>query len=351
VLLGTAVGDSIGLPTEGLSPGRAARLFPGRWRQQLYLGSGMVSDDTDHTVFVAQSLLAHPDSASGFLRRLAWCLRLWLFSLPAGIGFGTLRAILRLWIGISPNRSGVYSAGNGPAMRTAPIGAFFAERDDMLEAYVEASTRLTHSDPKALTGALVVARLVAWCVREALVDRPDSQVFLGLLRVAGDDREWQTLVDAVAEAVSTDLTVEALAESLGLSRGVTGYIYHTIPVVVYSWYRHFGDFERTLTSVMDCGGDTDTTGAIAGALAGAVVGDEGIPRDWVSGLRDWPRSPRLLLRIADRLDHTIEEEAEVEPQVQHAGPVRYAWPALILRNLFLLVLVLLHGLRRLAPPY
>jgi len=357
VLLGTAVGDSIGLPAEGLPPGRAARLFPGRWRQRLFLGSGMISDDTDHTVFVAQSLLAHPASPSAFQRRLAWCLRLWLLSLPAGIGFATLRAILRLWIGIPPNRSGVYSAGNGPAMRTAPIGAFFAERADMLDAYVESSTRLTHSDPKALTGALVVARLVAWCVREALVDRPDPQAFLELLRGAGDDREWQTLVNSVAEAVSMDLSVEALAGSLDLSRGVTGYIYHTIPMVVYSWYRHFGDFERTLTTVMDCGGDTDTTGAIAGALAGAVVGDEGIPRDWVSGLRDWPRSPGLLLRIADRLDHTIEGKAEVEPQLQHAapvrqlGPVRYAWPTLILRNLFLLVLVLLHGFRRLAPPY
>jgi len=86
VLLGTAVGDSIGLPAEGLTPGRAARLFPGRWRQQLFLGSGMISDDTDHTVFVAQSLLAHPASPSAFQRRLAWCLRLWLLSLPALLG-------------------------------------------------------------------------------------------------------------------------------------------------------------------------------------------------------------------------------------------------------------------------
>ncbi len=86
----------------------------------------MVSDDTDHTVFVAQSLLAHPDSPERFAGRLAWCLRLWLLTLPAGVGFATLRSILRLWIGMSPSRSGVYSAGNGPAMRAAPIGAFFA---------------------------------------------------------------------------------------------------------------------------------------------------------------------------------------------------------------------------------
>jgi hypothetical protein len=52
-------------------------------------------------------------------------LRGWLLSLPAGIGFATLRAILKLWLGFPLNRSGVYSAGNGPAMRVAVIGAFF----------------------------------------------------------------------------------------------------------------------------------------------------------------------------------------------------------------------------------
>ncbi|MHC4217716.1 MAG: ADP-ribosylglycohydrolase family protein [Planctomycetota bacterium] len=343
VLLGTAVGDSIGLPAEGLSPRRAARFFPGRWRQRLLPGSGLVSDDTEHTVFVAQSLLAHPESASRFSRRLAWCLRLWLVSLPPGIGFATLRSILRLWIGFPAHRSGVRSAGNGPAMRTAPIGAFFAERPDMVDAYVSASTRLTHSDPRALTGARAVAQLVAWCVREAPGERPELQRFLELLHSAGGDPEWRALVDAAGDAVRGDLSVNEFAGSLGLRRGVTGYIYHTVPVAAYAWYRHFGDFETTLTAVLNCGGDTDTTGAIVGALCGAAVGDEGIPVDWVSGLRDWPRGTKLLIRIADRLN-----EAAGSPT---SGPVRYFWPALVFRNLFLLVLVLLHGLRRLAPPY
>ncbi|MHC4099825.1 MAG: ADP-ribosylglycohydrolase family protein [Planctomycetota bacterium] len=351
VLLGTAVGDSIGLPAEGLSRRRAARLFPGRWRQRLLPGSGLVSDDTEHTVFVAQSLLAHPEAPSRFLRRLAWCLRLWLVSLPAGIGFATLRSILRLWVGFPPHCSGVRSAGNGPAMRAAPIGAFFADRPPELDAYVSASTRLTHTDPRAFTGARAVALLVAWCVRDAPVDRPDPQGFAELLRDAGDDQEWRTVVDAVAEAARRDLTVDELAGSLGPSGKVSGYIYHTVPVAAYGWYRHFGDFEKTLTAVLDCGGDTDTTGAIVGALAGAVVGDEGIPGDWVSGLRDWPRGTKLLLEIADRLDATAGGQREAATSSAHPGPVRYFWPALAPRNLLLLVFVLLHGLRRLAPPY
>ena len=71
---------------------------------------------------------------------------------------------------------------------------------------------------------------------------------------------------------------QKIAESLGLSNGVTGYVYHTVPVAVYAWYRHFGCFEETVVAVLDCGGDTDTVGAIAGALAGAVAGGAGNTR-------------------------------------------------------------------------
>jgi hypothetical protein len=64
----------------------------------------MLSDDNEHTIFVAQALLAHPDSAERFARRLAWALRGWLLALPAGVGWATLRAIVKLWCGVSPCR-------------------------------------------------------------------------------------------------------------------------------------------------------------------------------------------------------------------------------------------------------
>ena len=87
VMLGTAVGDSIGLPAEGISRQRAKKLFRGRWRHRLVINRGMVSDDTDHSVFVAQSLLVYPNSPDRFAKRLSWCLRWWLLSGPASVGF------------------------------------------------------------------------------------------------------------------------------------------------------------------------------------------------------------------------------------------------------------------------
>src|SRR5262245_27993770 len=115
VILGTAGGDALGLPREGLSRRRAETLFGGPpVRHRLLFGRGMVSDDTEHTCMVGQALLRAPNEANVFARSLAWRLRLWQLGLPAGAGRATMRAVLKLWLGFPPRYSGVFSAGNGP---------------------------------------------------------------------------------------------------------------------------------------------------------------------------------------------------------------------------------------------
>lgn len=327
-----------------LSRRRLRRLFPGSWRHRLLFRSGMISDDTELALFTAQSLLAHPDHPDAFARRLAWCLRGWLLSVPAGIGLATLRATLRLWVGLPPHRSGVASAGNGPATRAALVGAFFADTPAEMTSFLEPCTRITHTDPRALTGARAVALVAAWCIREKLVVRPTAERLVQILGEAGHDEAWRRVVEAIGGAAHTKAPVATFAESLGLEHGVNGFIYHTVPVAVYAWYRHFGDFAATVSAVLDCGGDTDTTGAVAGALAGLVTGEQGIPEEWVLGIRDWPRGPALLRRVADQL-------AEAGRSRSPGRPVRYCWPALLPRNALFLVVILVHAFRRLAPPY
>src|SRR5262245_19305467 len=146
VVLGTAVGDALGLPREGLSPRRARRLYGGPpLRHRFLLGRGMTSDDTEHTCLLAQALLRHADDPARFARSLAWGLRGWLLCLPAGVGRATLRSCLKLWLGFPPARSGVWSAGNGPAMRSALLGVCLGDDPDRLRSFVRASTRLTHT--------------------------------------------------------------------------------------------------------------------------------------------------------------------------------------------------------------
>lgn len=371
VLLGTAVGDSLGLPAEGISRRRVRKLFRGPWRHRFLPGRGMLSDDTEHTLFVAQSLLASSGDPDAFARRLAWCLRGWLLALPAGMGLATLRATLKLWLGFPPSRSGVRSAGNGPAMRAAPIGAFFGARSAMeapnrlplppgglahayvfgaggpssMDPFLEASARITHTDPRALTGSAAVAHLTAWSMERAPGEHPAMDLVAERLReLDREDREWVDLVDAISDAHRRGASVEAFADELGLRKGVSGYVYHTVPVAIYAWLRHFGDFEATLSSVLDLGGDTDSVGAVAGALAGAVTGESGIPETWIDGIVEVPRSVPVLRRVAARM--TVTASREDEP-----GPVGYFWPGIVPRNLLFLAVVLLHGFRRLLPPY
>ncbi|MBS1455118.1 MAG: ADP-ribosylglycohydrolase family protein, partial [Lentisphaeria bacterium] len=122
LLLGTAAGDSLGLPGEHLGRKRWLRRFPGPLRQRFLFGHGMISDDTEHTIMAAQAVLSSGGDPESFLLSFSWRLRYWLLFLPSGCGWGTLRSVIRLWSGLSPRESGVASAGNGAAMRSAVFG-------------------------------------------------------------------------------------------------------------------------------------------------------------------------------------------------------------------------------------
>ncbi len=339
VLLGTAVGDSMGLPAENLPPCRIQKRWPGAWSLRFVCGRGMVSDDTEHTVFVAQCLAERPSDAKSFQRRLAWKLRWWLLCVPAGIGFATLRAILKLWMGFSSSRSGVFSAGNGPAMRSALIGIYFAGDTAQIREYVRASTRLTHTNPKAETAALAVALTASWSA-QGLPPEGDhfDEIRQHWISAGADDPDWLALIQKIAQANDRRMSVSDFARELGLSKGVTGYAYHTVPVALYAWARHYGNFRAGLEAVLNCGGDTDTLGAITGALL-AING--AIPEDWSSGLCDYPISRTYLQKLAVALESRPDEINQQIPS--------FAWAALPFRNLVFLSIVIAHVFRRLIP--
>jgi ADP-ribosyl-[dinitrogen reductase] hydrolase len=314
-----------------------------------------MSDDTELTMFVGQALLASGGDVEKFRRALARKLRLWLLGVPVAIGFGTLRAILKLWCGANPATSGVKSAGNGAAMRSALIGGCYHDDPAKMAELVKASTVMTHADSRALVGAMAVAQGAAMAMRMGKEKRPDMASVLNVLRGAGADGEWQSILTTMHGMLASGQSVAEFADAIGAAKGVSGYVYQTVPVAIYSWLANWGDFRKTVSDALDCGGDTDTVGAIAGALAGAVVGEEGIPQEWVDvyteddaipvewggGFQDWPRSTKVLQEIADRLAAMREGQA--------AGEVRYFWPALPLRNLKFLVLVMWHVCKRMVP--
>ena len=340
VLIGGAVGDALGLPMEGLSVRRQKKLFPAPLRHRFIGCRGMVSDDTEHAFMVAKSLLERPVDSVTFQRGLARRLKWWLAALPAGVGLGTLRAILKLWVGVSPQRSGVWSAGNGPAMRSAIIGVVLANDPERRREFVRASSELTHRDPRAIAAAFAVAETAAWM---AGASDDTGPLFQGLRQIDSGPG-WSELVATMRAAFDGDEPVAKFARRVGATTGVSGYAWKSVPVAIYAALRHRTDFSTALEGAIGCGGDTDTVGAITGALVGARVGVRSMPVAWREGIVDFPLSVALLDSVAARL---AGEEGD------HAVParVRYYWPFVPLRNVVFLAAVLVHGMRRLLPPF
>ncbi|TWU02874.1 ADP-ribosylglycohydrolase family protein [Stieleria varia] len=341
-ILGTAVGDALGLPYEGVSPKRAAKLLGPPDRYRFFFRRGMISDDTEHTCMVAQSLIDAGGDVPKFTRSFARRLRWWILALPAGVGKATARSGIKLWLGASPEKAGVFSAGNGPAMRAAIFGAALDDVPSIL-SFVRASSRLTHSDPKAECGAIAVA-LAAKHSRDN--ETVDANLWLDEVVDAVGEAESE-LIDLLRKAIQSvnvgEIT-KTFAKSLGLDRGVTGYTYHTVPVAIHAWLSNPKDFRKAVLSIIVCGGDADTTAAIVGGIVGAGVGQAGIPGEWLDGIWEWPRSVAWMQRLGEALADSLDGDKSVKSPT--ANPI-----AVLLRNLLFLFIVLFHGFRRLAPPY
>jgi ADP-ribosylglycohydrolase len=343
-LLGTAVGDALGLPCEGLSRRRQQRLGFDLSRYSFVLDRGMCSDDTDHACMVAQALAASAGVPRRFAASLAWRLRFWLAALPAGVGFATLRAILRLWLFVPPPFAGVRSAGNGPAMRSALLGVAFADDEPLLLMHVSACTTITHRDVRAECGALAVAL----AARSALRGEGAARYLVHLRRLAAPfgaaGGELVGLVERAAASVDRAEPTEAFAAAIGCGKAVSGYMYHSVPVALHAWLAHPLDLEAALAAAIRCGGDTDSVGAITGAIVGAGSGAAGIPAARLERLWDWPRGVRWIEGAGRNAITAVDSRTRRPPL--YLAP--WNWLA---RNLFFLAVVLGHGFRRLLPPY
>jgi ADP-ribosyl-[dinitrogen reductase] hydrolase len=168
---------------------------------------------------------------------------------------------------------------------------------------------------------------------------PNSSWVMPILRKLSAEPEWQRTLSVMDASHDNRESVAEFARRMGLENGVSGYSLHVVPVAIYAWLRHPTDFRWALTAALDCGGDTDTVGAIVGGLAGASGGKNCIPKEWLDAIWEWPRSRTVVTRIADRLSGQ-------RASGQRVGPVRYFWPAQIFRNLLFFITVLVHGFYR-----
>lgn len=324
VLLGTAFGDALGLATEGMSAKSIARRFGRVDRYHLLGRIGFVSDDTEQSALVAQSLARHPDDLSRCVRALRWSLLGWFLRLPWGIGLATLRACTRIALGLS--RSGVRSAGNGAAMRAAVVGVFF---DDPVarRTWSDAIAQVTHVDARGFEGARYVAEVAA----QAGQGTP-HEVCVRALSVVDDASLREAITRGVTLAESGVDVSEAAA-----ALGTTGFVIHTLAFASYAFARWGDEPLRAVQEVVAAGGDTDSIGAIEGAWCGARHGASWIPAPLLGAIHDGPFGPTHLRALADDL------------AARRGLTARYSPLAAMARNLALYPVVLAHGFRRLIP--
>jgi ADP-ribosylglycohydrolase len=268
--------------------GRLTDFVP--WRGYVEGPAGTITDDTQLTMVVAETLIASGgavDVDDLCARLVAW--------LPVGRGRGraTSEAIHRLQRGRPWWEAGSASAGNGAAMRAAPIGLVHRCRPDRLRRDAALSALPTHRDPVAVAGAISHAFIVAWCLhRTSGADDPCAVVDAltlvlsdvhdpGSLERKPDAREPITLVERLRE-VPQQLH---LAPDDAFDYFFNGaFVIESLPCALWCFLRFSEDPEEMLITAASGGRDSDTVASMAGAYAGAYHGEHAWPRRWLDEL-------------------------------------------------------------------
>lgn len=188
------------------------------------------------------------------------------------MGASTLKALQELEAGghwSQVGRKGEFAAGNGAAMRIAPL-AFTSE--EINRSVIENISRITHHHDEAYAGALSIVLAVQtiikglWTGEENLLaivaeNLPDTKVKDRLLELA-KNQDFSTI------------------SSIGKEFGSSGYVVESVPLAIFaaSKVRHIG-FKEMLIQLTAIGGDTDTNCSMAGQIAGALLGINSLPSD------------------------------------------------------------------------
>jgi ADP-ribosylglycohydrolase len=300
VLLGLAVGDALGFVVEAEPPDVAAayagQLVPQQVPERSHpaFSFGQYSDDTQ----LARELLLSVREAGGW-NPVVFAGRLGAFVAGGGLvggGSGTIGAGLRLAAGVPWDAAGTAPpyAGNGSAMRVAPLGVLLADDPAALRRAAIEQSRVTHRDPRCAAGAVAIAGAAALAARSARID-PTAILAELTPWVEAEDGEMGQAVAGVRDWLT--LSPEAAAARLHASgldphharewRGISAFVVPSVAWSLYAFLRTPDDYWAVVRTAIAVGGDTDTMAAMAGALAGARLGAAVLP-------------PPLLERLTDR---------------------------------------------------
>lgn len=275
-LLGLAVGDALGAPVEFSMRGAFAPITDLVAGGPFALEAGEWTDDTSMALCLGVSLVesGEYDPHDVMRRWLRWQQTGYLSSTGRCFDIGTTTAqALREYKAapvIFTGDRGKYTAGNGALMRLAPLALAYALDWDRAQLLCEEQARLTHGGE-----AIGASAILGFCLA-ALLCGAKKEHLSNLLRT----RKWtrngaELLTPALQRLVRGDyLTLSA--DHIDAS----GYCVDTLRAALWAFYQE-ETYAASVLKVVNLGGDTDTTGAVCGALCGAHYGATGIPSHWV----------------------------------------------------------------------
>lgn len=278
-LLGLAIGDAMGAPVEFRERGSFDPITGFREGGPFRLKAGYWTDDTAMALCLADSLIKseginQEDQMSRYLR---WINDGYMSSTGKAVGVGqtVLTALLRYYRTSDPKQglSSPKYSGNGCIMRVAPVPIYYHldSRAAVLNAIK--SAEVTHGSPQTLQITAYFSGLI-WAAlngasKEELLEPYFSPV---------DDFVFSGLHEDVEVVLSGEYKDKASNDLQP-----TGYVCHSLEVALWA-FLNTDTFSDGLLETVNLGGDSDTTGAIYGQLAGAYYGLESLPDSWVNGL-------------------------------------------------------------------
>ena len=295
VLLGLAVGNLLGLPVEGLSRNSIHGRFPNGVREIDPDEKGRpMDDDLAQAVDLGESLLDRDGRLSDvdWVRTFVQRLVRWRRVNGRGIGITTSAVIDLLENGTPPPEAGriVYEANNriapnGGVMRCAPVALLWHLKPIRLIEDSATSCMVTHYSPLCQWSCLVINALIALLLGGIT---PDSATIARSIRADAAPPEVIEWVSEVGEDIN----------SLRWSHRYIGHTLLCMQFGLWSAQTQFG-FEEAMVEVVSAGGDTDTNGAVAGAVLGARYGAKAIPERWLECVPQRERLEDLALKLVN----------------------------------------------------
>lgn len=347
-LVGGAVGDALGYEVEFLSLSNIRKRFgdDGIADYVLHNGIAEFSDDTQMSLFTAEGLLSGMAGGVDDTKSLRSSLRRgyehWYATQtrsPYPLSASWLTNIRSLWSERAPGTTCMSamhqiaygdgspvennSKGCGGVMRVAPIGIFSAANPMALDVeqaghLAANAAEITHKHPLSTYSSMALAMIVAECIAQEDIDRNKfksivvDRVFTLLGLWYDGDKHLAELQKLVLKALSLAISDRTDTDSIFIL-GEGWVAEETLAIAIFSVMRYIDDFEKCIRCAVNHSGDSDSTGAVAGNIIGAILGYKAIPKKYLTSLE----LHDVLVSVADDLGGFSSAEQIKERYTNH----------------------------------